>query len=938
MFLIRLLSSSFLVASLFCHSAAASLNEGLVAYYPLDGNAQDESGNGKHGAAGGGVTFVPGVSNQAAHFDGVDDLIRLPDGLIEQETFTVSIYIRPEDGNDDNKPYRIFDAWSGGEIVALAYGESMEVTSGVGYSGIGDYLVGSFHPTYSNTSVFTEQHLFSKTPPSFKASWHHIVLSFDGTIARFFVDGILVNKFVFDASVRNYYAYPDRAQYLASINYTLGASLRHLTFYSGLIDDVRIYDRAISQEEVLALSKVVVDRCGAYCDPLFSFNLPELLDPPEIVPAPEEPVPLPDERKRNVAVLVHGWNSNPSVWAEDTKSLIDDYLASKGELCEANLTADPCWEVLTWNWEAGAKELLPDWAYNNTKPSADILTAWLTKKYGGSWNHLHLIGHSAGSKLIDTVAKKLLQQKKNEEPSPRSLHLTFLDPFTPLDTDRMNYGRIDNSILPNFSESYLTDNIPTPGVLDALLAYAAIKDPTGFVDSFEDADILAAYRAWEETKGPLANSFNFYIDGLASEWLLDPLQDRFLSAVMWSLDNHAWPYQFYQCSVPPQRTHFFGEGVQTSQDCPSNDGRYGFGFVNGLEYAPYNTIMTLQENWKPGHSCVAYSTTTCSDPLGVYIKRTVVNSANATVDFAKTTVSTTGRVIVNTALAEYELLIDLSRLMTDYRNEVLLPYIHQLLMDSGSPAWVRLPITIDSPANYLSFKFKFKREAPGIIRAFIHGKEIWHADQRFYTNGKLWEAEMGIGELQPGRYELAFRLDPLTDAQASVELSDIELGRMTLEEGTNEPPTASAGLARVVRQGSMVALDGGASSDPDNGPSPLTYSWVQMGGPETTLNQPDTVTPVFTPSSQGVYRFALTVSDGAARSAPAGTTINVPRLGDIDLDGDVDNNDLNRILAARNKPATSPNDLRDLDGNMLIDALDARRLTTLCTRPRCATQ
>jgi hypothetical protein len=61
-------------------------------------------------------------------------------------------------------------------------------------------------------------------------------------------------------------------------------------------------------------------------------------------------------------------------------------------------------------------------------------------------------------------------------------------------------------------------------------------------------------------------------------------------------------------------------------------------------------------------------------------------------------------------------------------------------------------------------------------------------------------------------------------------------------------------------------------------------------------------------------------------------------LGDIDLDGDVDNNDLNLILAARNKPASGPNDLRDLDSNMKIDALDARKLTTLCTRPRCATQ
>jgi hypothetical protein len=44
------------------------------------------------------------------------------------------------------------------------------------------------------------------------------------------------------------------------------------------------------------------------------------------------------------------------------------------------------------------------------------------------------------------------------------------------------------------------------------------------------------------------------------------------------------------------------------------------------------------------------------------------------------------------------------------------------------------------------------------------------------------------------------------------------------------------------------------------------------------------------------------------------------------------------ILAARNTPASSVNDLRDLNGDGKIDALDSRILTTLCTRPRCAVQ
>jgi len=60
--------------------------------------------------------------------------------------------------------------------------------------------------------------------------------------------------------------------------------------------------------------------------------------------------------------------------------------------------------------------------------------------------------------------------------------------------------------------------------------------------------------------------------------------------------------------------------------------------------------------------------------------------------------------------------------------------------------------------------------------------------------------------------------------------------------------------------------------------------------------------------------------------------------GDLDLDGDVDRNDLNILLTSRNQPASGPDDPKDLDGDGRITGLDARQLTQLCTRPRCATQ
>ncbi len=62
---------------------------------------------------------------------------------------------------------------------------------------------------------------------------------------------------------------------------------------------------------------------------------------------------------------------------------------------------------------------------------------------------------------------------------------------------------------------------------------------------------------------------------------------------------------------------------------------------------------------------------------------------------------------------------------------------------------------------------------------------------------------------------------------------------------------------------------------------------------------------------------------------------NISVAGDIDGDKDVDQRDLNLVLAVRNI-RVGPNDPRDLDKNRVVNASDARKLTLLCTRPRCA--
>ena len=90
----------------------------------------------------------------------------------------------------------------------------------------------------------------------------------------------------------------------------------------------------------------------------------------------------------------------------------------------------------------------------------------------------------------------------------------------------------------------------------------------------------------------------------------------------------------------------------------------------------------------------------------------------------------------------------------------------------------------------------------------------------------------------------------------------------------NVAPVANAGTAQNVTIGSLVTLDGSASSDANN--DPLTYAWTltsRPAGSTASLGNPTAPRPTFTSDLAGSYVGTLTVSDGKAFSA--GSTVAI---------------------------------------------------------------
>jgi len=200
----------------------------LVGYWKFDEGsgttANDSSGYGNNGTLYNGPTWTSGEVGGALSFDGVDDYMDcgVADWFNSLLNVTISLWVKP--GSTQLQYADILSAHGWGYMV-----EQAGTTNNL------------FYFSYWNGSVWQGNNIQTQLTAGV---WQHFVVQKDGTTIRHFVNGVKTAE----GSVSGNPVYSFGTKLM--ISRWSGSGGR---YFNGLIDEVRIYNRALSAAEIKAL-------------------------------------------------------------------------------------------------------------------------------------------------------------------------------------------------------------------------------------------------------------------------------------------------------------------------------------------------------------------------------------------------------------------------------------------------------------------------------------------------------------------------------------------------------------------------------------------------------------------------------------------------------------------------------------------------------------
>jgi uncharacterized protein (TIGR02145 family) len=236
---------------------------GLVGWWGFNGNAQDGSGNGNHGTVNGATLTTDRFGNQNGtySFDGVDDFISVPTltNLIHNVQFlTINCNLNSISGGV------IFGNWISNSSPSGPIGFFFGITSDnrISISTVGGlqiYSVDTFGFLSSN-------------------QWNNLILVYDGTQTentnriKIYINNINY-PFNFSHTIPTYLGNQSNTTFFGARGAN-HAGLSIAGFYDGKLDDIGIWNRALTQQEITNLYNSQLPTQTSLCLPSITTNAP----------------------------------------------------------------------------------------------------------------------------------------------------------------------------------------------------------------------------------------------------------------------------------------------------------------------------------------------------------------------------------------------------------------------------------------------------------------------------------------------------------------------------------------------------------------------------------------------------------------------------------------------------------------------------------------
>jgi hypothetical protein len=217
-----------------CNNVSGSLTQGLVGYWPFCGNANDDSGNGNNGTVNGATLTSDrfGNANSAYHFNGNQENIKIQNSILPDTptSFSISMWIKYDGGTSSPRDV-ICDR------STLDYSYKYRLIEGQVDN---DKIYGWYSCSTTTCSTVNTNNLSS--------NWENIigVVDIASNQMRLYKNGILIG------TSTNGYQYPTQSN-STYIGANVGPFGALDASFLGEIDDIAIWNRALTQQEITNL-------------------------------------------------------------------------------------------------------------------------------------------------------------------------------------------------------------------------------------------------------------------------------------------------------------------------------------------------------------------------------------------------------------------------------------------------------------------------------------------------------------------------------------------------------------------------------------------------------------------------------------------------------------------------------------------------------------